>query len=83
MLPVHSQADMLTSWYIQEYITPLLVEVEDPFDPLDKDMVDLTYEKPTPTPLQEVSSKPTEPADEEDEESALEDGEWEDEEEED
>ena len=77
-----SLADMLTSWYIQEFVTPLLVEVEDPFDPLDKNMVDLTYEKPTPTPLQEVSSKPTQPVEEEND-SALEEDGWEDEEEED
>jgi len=64
-----SLADMLTSWYIQEFITPLLVEVEDPFDPLDKNMVDLTYEKPDPTPLEEVTAKPTEPEDEDDEDA--------------
>lgn len=48
-----SMADMLTSAYIQEYITPLHQEEEDPFDPLDKSKVDLTYVAPTPTPLQE------------------------------
>ena len=53
-----SMADMLTSWYIQEFITPTLVEEEDPFDPLDKTMVDLTYVDPIPSPLQEVSGKP-------------------------
>ena len=78
-----SMADMLTSWYIQEFVTPTLVEVEDPFDPLDKNMVDLTYEKPTPTPLEEVATKPTEAEDEDDTEGdALADDEWTDEEEE-
>ena len=48
-----SVADMLTSAYIQEFITPLHVEEEDPFDPLDPSKVDLKYVKPTPTPLQE------------------------------
>ena len=66
-----SVADMLTCAYIQEYITPLHVEEEDPFDPLDLSKVDLTYEKPTPTPLQD---KVVEKKDEdEDEADALDD----------
>ena len=48
-----SIADMLVSDYVQAYITPLHREEEDPFDPLDKEKVDLEYVKPTPTPLQE------------------------------
>lgn len=48
-----SMADYLTSWYVQEFITPLLVEEEDPFNPLDPSKVDLTYVAPTPTPLEE------------------------------
>lgn len=48
-----SLADMLVSAYVQEYITPLHQEEEDPFDPLDKSKVDLEYAAPVPTPLQE------------------------------
>ena len=48
-----SVADMLTSAYIQEFITPLHVEEEDPFDPFDSSKVDLKYVKPTPAPLKE------------------------------
>ena len=48
-----SMADMLTSDYIQAYITPLHKEEETPFNPLDKSQLDLDYVKPTPTPLKE------------------------------
>lgn len=48
-----SVADMLTSAYIQEFITPLHVEEEDPFDPFDSSKVDLKYVKPTPAPLKD------------------------------
>lgn len=48
-----TMTDMLTCWYIQTYITPLHVEVEDPFDPLNPEMVDITYTEPTPTSLEE------------------------------
>ena len=34
--------DLLTSWHIQEVVLPALMEEEDPFDPLDKDQVDLS-----------------------------------------
>lgn len=34
--------DLLVSWHIQEYVLPLLVEVEDPFDPYDETQVDLS-----------------------------------------
>ena len=63
-----SVADMLACAYIQEFVTPLHVEEEDPFDPLDASKVDLTYEKPDPTPLQDKTVEKDE--DEEDEESA-------------
>lgn len=46
-------ADMLTCWYIQNFITPLYEEEEQVFDPLDKEWVDIEYEAPTPTPLPE------------------------------
>lgn len=52
-----SVADMLTSAYIQEFITPLHVEEEDPFDPFDSDKVDLKYVKPTPAPLKDTKDK--------------------------
>lgn len=48
-----TMTDMLASWYVQTYITPLLVEEEDPFDPTDTDWVDLTYKEPDPIPLEE------------------------------
>lgn len=48
-----SMADLLISWYVQTFITPLHVEEEDPFSPTDPSKVDLTYEKPTPTPLKD------------------------------
>lgn len=37
-----SAADLFASWYIQEYILPLHVEEEAPFDPYDPTQVDLT-----------------------------------------
>ena len=46
-------ADLLTSWYVQKFITPLHVEEEKPFDPLDSTQVDIEYQAPTPTPLPE------------------------------
>lgn len=46
-------ADMLTSWYVQNFITPLYEEEELPFNPLDPNQVDIEYEAPTPTPLPE------------------------------
>ena len=48
-----SVADMLTSAYIQEFITPLHLEEEDPFDPFNSSKVDLKYVKPAPMPLKE------------------------------
>ena len=48
-----SVADMLTSAYIQEFITPLHLEEEDPFDPFDSSKVDLQYVKPDPAPLKD------------------------------
>ena len=44
--------DLLTSWYIQEFVTPLSKVEEKPFDPLDSTQVDLTYKEPTPTTLE-------------------------------
>ena len=44
-------ADLLTSWYIQEFVTPLNQAEEKPFDPLDKSQVDLKYTEPTPVEL--------------------------------
>ena len=44
-------ADLLVCWYIQTYITPLVVEEEKPFDPLDSSQVDITYQTPDPKPL--------------------------------
>ena len=35
-------AELLASWYVQEFITPLHVEVEKPFDPYDPNQVDLS-----------------------------------------
>ena len=46
-------ADLLTSWYIQNFITPLHEEEDVPFDPLDSTQVDIKYQAPTPTPLPE------------------------------
>lgn len=46
-----SMADLLISWYIQEFITPLHLDEEDSFNPTDPSNVDLTYTAPTPTPL--------------------------------
>lgn len=43
--------DLLVSWYIQEFVTPLHREDEKPFDPLDASQVDLTYVAPEATPL--------------------------------
>ena len=37
--------DLLTSWYIQEFVTPLHVEQEAPFNPLDPNQVDLTVKE--------------------------------------
>ena len=34
--------DLLTSWHIQEVVLPALIEEEEPFDPLDKEQVDLS-----------------------------------------
>lgn len=34
--------DLLASWYVQNFIVPLHVEEEAPFDPMDKTQVDLT-----------------------------------------
>ena len=48
-----SVADMLISSYVQVYIEPLRIEVEEPFDPLDSTNVDLTYVKPTPAPMRD------------------------------
>lgn len=39
-------ADLLTCWYIQEFITPLHKQEELPFDPMDPAQVDLTYVPP-------------------------------------
>ena len=47
----YDAVDMLTSWYIQEFVTPLQQVVEAPFDPLDPNQVDTSYTKPTPTKL--------------------------------
>jgi len=44
-------ADLLASWYIQNFITPLHAGEEDRFDPLDSSQVDLEYIAPEPTPL--------------------------------
>lgn len=44
-------ADLVTCWYIQKFITPLIVEEEKPFDPLDPNQVDIEYVEPDPTPL--------------------------------
>lgn len=52
-----SVADMLTSAYIQEFITPLHAEEEDPFDPFDSSKVDLKYVKPTAEPLKDKTEK--------------------------
>ncbi len=41
-------ADLLTCWYIQEFVTPLNKVEEKPFDPLDSTQVDLTYTTPKP-----------------------------------
>lgn len=35
-------ADLLASWYLQEFVTPLNVEEEAPFNPLDASQVDLS-----------------------------------------
>ena len=43
--------DLLTSWYIQVYVTPLNKVEEKPFDPLDKSQVDLKYTEPTVSEL--------------------------------
>ena len=43
--------DLVVCWYIQNFITPLVVEEEKPFDPLDPSQVDLTYTEPDPKPL--------------------------------
>ena len=37
-----SVCDLLTNWYIQEFVLPLQVEEEVHFDPFDEDQVDLT-----------------------------------------
>ena len=37
--------DLLASWYLQEYVTPLHMEQEAPFNPLDPTQVDLTVGK--------------------------------------
>lgn len=37
-----SVVDLLASWYIQEFVTPLHIEEEAPFNPLDASQVDLT-----------------------------------------
>ena len=37
--------DLLASWYIQEYVTPLHMEQEAPFNPLDPNQVDLTVKE--------------------------------------
>lgn len=44
--------DLLTSWYIQEFVTPLHQEEEQPFNPLDPEQVDLTYTEPIVTQLE-------------------------------
>lgn len=44
--------DLLASWYIQEYITPLHEQEEDPFDPKDPSKVDLSYQEPEVTPME-------------------------------
>ena len=43
--------DLLTSWHIQEFVTPLHQVEEKPFDPLDPNQVDITYTEPTPQKL--------------------------------
>ena len=42
-------ADLLASWYIQEFIVPLHQEEETPFNPMDPSQVDLSGIKPQPT----------------------------------
>lgn len=54
-----TMADLLTCQYIQQFITPLHIEEEDPFDPKDLSKLDLTYVKPTPTPLQDKEKPKT------------------------
>ena len=49
----NTMADMLTCRYIQEFITPLTQEEEDPFNPRDPEMVDIAYTEPVPTSLEE------------------------------
>ena len=48
-------ADMLASWYIQEFVSPLNREDAKPFDPKDPTQVDLIYRDPAYTPLPENS----------------------------
>lgn len=43
-----SAVDLLASWYIQEFVTPLHTEEEAPFNPLDASQVDLTVAPPKP-----------------------------------
>lgn len=38
----NSTADILASWYIQKYIMPIYEAEKEPFDPMDRDQVDLT-----------------------------------------
>lgn len=52
-----TMTDLLASWYVQTYITPLLIEEEDPFDPTDSSQVDLTYQEPDPIPLEEWETR--------------------------
>jgi len=52
-----SMADLLTSWYVQTYITPLHIEEENPFNPLDPSNVDLTYTEPEYIPLEEWEAR--------------------------
>ncbi len=44
-------ADLLTCWYIQEFVTPLSKVEEKPFDPLDSTQVDLKYTEPAVSEL--------------------------------
>ena len=45
----YDTVDLLTSWYIQEFVTPLHQVEETPFDPLDPQQVDITYTEPVVT----------------------------------
>ena len=53
----NSFPDMLASWYIQEFITPLHEQEEDPFNPKDPSKVDLTYKEPEVIPMEKEDKK--------------------------